>query len=221
MEKTILVTGKDTYLGSEVSQFFLDQGCRVAATVAPRKEAYPTVELDNRLLVFPWTKRSPISAKNFILQTLNQFGSLQEAFVIFSPEKEAPSLPDVPVIEIEERIDAQFKGLVFLCRELLALQAQNPLLALNFVVFDEEVNDQPPLASSLYFAFKGLVNGLLLQSQKRALPVWGFESQAPQTEGFSNFILNHPRQDPKASLPGRWHVFGEKKNFFQSFFKSK
>lgn len=221
MEKTILVTGKDTYLGDETSRFFLDRGCCVSASVTARKEPFPAVDEDKNLLVFSWNKRSPIGAKNFVLETLARFESIDEAYLFFAPEKEALSLVDLSVTELEDRIDSQLKGLTFLTRELLALQARQPKLGLNFVLLDEEYEDQPPVAAALYHGFKGLATGVLNHARKRGLPAWGFECHQPAPAEFLKFVLAHPRTDAKLSQPGRWHSFGDKKNFLSAMFKTK
>src|SRR5690349_20919668 len=132
MEKTILVTGKDTFLGNEISQFFLNQGQKAAVSVTPRKEAFPAVEQDRRLFVFPWSRRSAVSAKNFLLQSVHELGPLDEAWVVFSPDSETVPFHELPTLEIEESVDSQVKGFLFLARELLAYQTQNPSVRLHF-----------------------------------------------------------------------------------------
>ena len=112
MGKTILVTGKEGFLGNEISQHFLGQGCRVAASVPPRKETYPSVDTEKGLLTFPWSRRSSVAAKNFRLQTLQEFGSLDEAWIIRTPDREAFGLAETAPLALDEGIDASLKGIL-------------------------------------------------------------------------------------------------------------
>lgn len=216
MGKTILVTGKEGFLGSEISQHFLNQGCRVAAAVPPRKEAYPTLDQDKTLLQFPWNRRSPVAAKNFLLQTLQEFEALDEAWLVITPEREAFALADLAPLALDEGVDGVVKGNLYLVRELLQHQSTHPSLVIRFVFYDDDPTTLPPLAAVQYEGLKGLVSALLLQSRKRHLALWAYESLVPRTEDYLSFLLTS-----KASQPGRWNVLGEKKSLMNSLFNRK
>jgi hypothetical protein len=206
MGKTILVTGKEGFLGNEISQHFLNQGCRVAASVPPRKEAFPSVDQDRRLLLFPWNRRSAVAAKNFLLQALQEFETLDEAWILVTPDREAFSLGELAPLALDEALDSGPKGTLYLIRELVQRQAAFPGLVLRFVFFDEDPANLPPLAALHYQGLKAVVNAFLAQARKRNLPIWAYESLVPRTEDFVNFLFSS-----KTAQPGRWNVLGEKK----------
>lgn len=216
MGKTILVTGKEGALGNGIAQHFLSQGWQVAASVPPRKESFPSVDQDRRLFLFPWNRRSPVASKNFVLQSFEEFGSLDEAWVLITPERESFSLAELAPLMLDESLDQGVKGSLYLIRELLQRQLSNPTLVLRFVFFDEEPAALPPLAALHYHGLRGAVNGLLLQARKRNAPVWAYESLAPRPEEFLTFITSG-----KNLHPGRWNIFGEKKTLMNSLFARK
>lgn len=216
MGKTILVTGKEGFLGNEISQHFLGQGFQVAASVPPRKESFPSVDQDHRLLQFPWTRRSAVAAKNFVLQTLQEFDALDEAWIIITPEREAFGLAELAPMALDEGLDTTVKGTVYLVRELLQRQANHPHLVLRFVFYDEDPSALPPVAALHYQGLRGLVTALLHQARKRNLSVWAYETLVPRPEEYLAYILHS-----KTPQPGRWNVLGEKKTLMNSLFTRK
>ncbi len=221
MEKTILVTGKDTYLGNEIARYFLDQGARVGTSVTPRQhEAALAPDQDDRLLLVPWYRNSAVSAKNLVWQTANKLGPLHEVWVILTLDKEGVFLDSPPAV-LEESLDASLKGLTFLTRELSTLQSTNPSLRIIFVLFEEDRQELPPPLALIYQGAKGFISAVLSNARRKNLPVWAYESALPQAESFVQFILSHPRGEAKAAPPGRWAVFEEKKTLLASLFPKR
>ena len=214
MGKTILVTGKESFLGNEIAQHFLSQGCQVAAAVPPRKEVPPAAERERRLVQFPWSGGSPAAAKNLILQTLQTFDSLDEAWLVISPEREAYALTELSPPAIDGGLDA-VKGALYLVRELLSRHAVRPL-TLRFVFFDEDPAGLPPLAAVQYHGLRGLVTSLFAQAKKRGLTVWAYETLVPRADEYASYLLSS-----KTPVPGRWNVLGERRNLVNSLFSRK
>jgi len=216
MGKTILVTGKEGFLGSEIAQYHLNQGCRVAVSVPPRKETFAALDSDRTLLQFPWSRRSAVAAKNFVLHTLQEFGSIDEAWIIVEAERETFGLADLAPLALDESLDTHLKGVLYLVRELLQHQAAHPATVLRFVFFEDDPATLPPLAAVQYEGLKGLVNALLLQSRKRHQPLWAYESLVPRAEEYVSYLLTN-----KTTEPGRWNVLGEKKSLLNNLFSRK
>ena len=223
MEKTILVTGKDTFLGNEISKFFLGQGARVGVSITPRnQDSHPSLEQDERLLTVPWYRRSSISAKNLVLQTVNQLGPLDEAWIIFTQEHEKTALGETSASVLEESLDESLKGLVFLTRELLLAQAARPEFRLIFVFFDEDRLELDPLCALQYEGAKAFVSSVLANARRKNHLIWAYEAAHPQADAFAQFVLSHPRNpENKTFGPGRWSLFEEKKNLFSGFFPKR
>jgi len=216
MGKTILVTGKEGFLGNKISQHFLDQGYRVAASIPPRKDTFPSVEEEGRLFVFPWSRRSAVAAKNFVLQTLQELETLDEAWIIVTPEPDSFGLAEMAPLALDENLDGGIKGLLYLVRELLLRQVTQPSLVLRFVFFDEDPSNLPPLAALHYHGLKALVTALLAQARKRHLTVWAYETMIPRIEEYVAYLLTS-----KTTLPSRWNVWGGKKSLMNSLFTKK
>lgn len=216
MGKTILVTGKEGFLGSEIAQHFLNQGCPVAVSVPYRNDALLQCEGTPPLLQFPWNRRSPVAAKNFLLQTLQKFNTLDEAWIVVTPERDAFGLAELAPLALDENIDASLKGPLYLVRELLQYQISHPNLTLRFVFYTEDAATLPPLAAIHYQGLKGLVSALLHQSRKRHLSVWAYDSLISGNEDYLSYLLTSPQ-----TRVGRWNLWGEKKNLFNTLFPPK
>ncbi len=214
MGKTILVTGKETFLGNEIAQHFLSQGCRVAAAVSPRKEVPQNTDRERRLVHFAWTGTSPAAAKNLILQTTQTFDSLDEVWLVISPERESYALNDLGPPAIDSGLDT-VKGALYLVRELLNRQAVQPL-SLRFVFFDEDPAGLPPLAAIQYHGLRGLVTSLFGQAKKLGLTIWAYETLIPRADEYAAYLLSS-----KAPAPGRWNVLGERRTLVNSLFSRK
>lgn len=214
MGKTILVTGKESFLGNEIAQHFLNQGCQVAAALSPRKEAAPTPGAERRLVQLPWSSNTPAAAKNLILQTVRTFETLDEAWLIVSPEREAYALTDLAPPAVDGGVD-MLKGTLYLVRELLARQSPQPL-TLRFVFFDEDPAGLPPLAAVQYHGLRGLVTSLMVQAKKRGPAVWAYETLIPRADEYLSYIISS-----KGPTAGRWNIFGERRNLVNSLFSRK
>ena len=211
-----MVTGKEGFLGNEISQHFLNQGWQVSASVSPRTDTLPTMDHERRLLLFPWSRRSAVAAKNFVLRTLQEFETLDEAWLVITPEREALGLAEMAPLALDESLDGTVKGLLYLIRELLQRQAVQPKLVLRFVFYEEDPVTLPPLAALHYQGLKGLVSALLAQARKRHLTVWAYESLVPRAPEYASYLLNS-----KTLQPGRWNMFGEKKTLMNTLFSKK
>jgi hypothetical protein len=214
MGKTILVTGKENFLGNEIAQHFFNQGFQVAASVSARKDATVTTDREHRLVQLPWSGASPAAAKNLVLQTIQNFNSLDEAWLVITPEREPYSLTELAPPTIDGGIDMA-KSTLYLVRELLNRHTVQPLI-LRFVFFDEDPAGLPPLAAMQYHSLRGLVTSLLNQAKKRGPTVWAYETLVPRADEYASYILSS-----KAPVPGRWNVLGERRNLVNSLFSRK
>jgi NAD(P)-dependent dehydrogenase (short-subunit alcohol dehydrogenase family) len=212
MGKTILVTGKESFLGNEINRFFLEGGHQVSVAVTPRKDVFPSLDQSKRQYLIPWNRRSAVAAKNFILQTEQELGPIDEAWVLVSPERESFALNDLPPLTIDETIDQNTKGLVYLIRELLSRQAQRPTLAIHFVFFEEDPTSLPPLGALQFFGLRGVVSSLLGMARRRSLPILAYDTVLQQPETYATWLLT-----PKMHSPGRWNIHGEKKSLLSLF----
>jgi len=214
MAKTILVTGREGYLSGEIAQHFLNLGCRVAVSASRRTEGPAPSEKERKLLQISWNRASAASCKNLLFKIDQDFTALDEVWIVVSPEREALSLSDLTASAIDETLDVQIKGLLYLVRELVQRQLSSPRLALHFVFYDEDPASLPPLAALHYHGMKASVRGLMTQARKRSVGIWAYESHTPKPDEFLSSILAAD-QFP----PGVWHALGEKKS--RSWFGKK
>ncbi|OHD14878.1 MAG: hypothetical protein A2Z96_07195 [Spirochaetes bacterium GWB1_48_6] len=209
MGKTILVTGKDTFLGNEIIQILQGAGNKIASTVQPRPDSTVHWDIPDQHLVLPWNRRSSLSSKNLLSDILARFGTLDEVWLVLSPELDSRPAGAVPLVELDEKLDLGVKGFFCLLRELTTYGKINPHLEINFVLFRETSHGIGPLSSCIYSGFKGLGQGTIQTSRDK---VRGFEASGQSGDAFLRFLqeegFNH-----KAAW-GQWHILQEKRGFF-------
>ena len=215
MEKTILVTGKDTFLGNEILQILSAPGQKMASTVNPRPGSKVHWESADLQLVLPWNRGSPLGAKNILSEIISRFHSLDQVWLVLSPDIDSRGADEVSYSELEEKVTQGLRGFFFLLKELQAYSRNRSILEVNFVLFHEKSSGTGPLSSCIYSGFQGIGQGAL--NSHRGLSVRGFESCGNSGESFMEYLKELAFSN-KAPW-GRWHIFQERKGLFPGMSK--
>ncbi|MCF6335879.1 MAG: hypothetical protein L3J12_09075 [Spirochaetales bacterium] len=85
MKRRILITGIDSGLKAKLIKQFLESDFKVAATVNISQKKNKSG--NSSFIEIPWNCRSPLSAKNVILECLTKMDGFDEALTIFSSEQ--------------------------------------------------------------------------------------------------------------------------------------
>ena len=215
MGKTVLITDKDTAIGSALVEKFLSLNHKIITTLPPGKQLPSYAEkAGETILIQTWNKTSPVAARNLLLSGCNAFGSIDEFYLTFSPKRSELPFHDLSLGSIEERADTGFKGPMILAREILQYLRKQGKGMLAFVLHNPETNVRTAVESAAGGAFLEFSRGILEQYQDQDFTVTAFQSENPSEEEFCRYILLS-MDERNGKLNGKFFQQGSKQPFFQ------
>lgn len=207
MEKTILITDKDSPLGGAAVREALSRGYKVLTTrqdqIDQEEEQESASASNSQLKEVIWNRRSPVSSKTILLEARRFLARVDHVLVIYSVEKTLQSFHSMTMEDVEERVDRKIKGSIFLIRELLRYYHNEEKGILGFAVDQSHSDEHSPLDAAATGSFESFTDSILRFYQKDQFFFSGFQSVSADTEGYARFILDTlEQQPPKAS--GQW-----------------
>lgn len=215
MDRTVLITGRQSPLTDDLVQEALARKWTVLATFDPAGEEPEVPDgLGDGLTYLEWNRRSPISARSVLLAAENRSEGVEELFLVYAPESEATAFHETQASAIEEAIDRSVKGHLFLLRELFSYSLRRGGVAINVVMQDRSGEVVPPLEAAVSGAFLSAVRSLMTFYAEEAVTIRGFHSVGVK-EGreFARYILDSIRDRPEKSA-GRWNKYGGRGSLF-------
>ena len=209
MSRVAFISDIDTPLGNSLVRHYLKGQNHVFATYSSEldQEGEQAIEAlketgGEALLVDKWNRGSPVSAKNMFLQSLNQFGSLDEVVLLGNPPLSAPPLHEIPFEIIDRSVDEWIKGNLFLLKSVLTryLERQGGVLALVNLRHSKPAS---PLEEALRRSFLGLANSLITAYGDSGINVIAFESTSEKAEEYAGYIYRNLSESGSRSA-GRW-----------------
>ena len=219
MSEVVLITDVDTPLGGALAKLYRDDGFQVVGTnqgsehsIANETEQESTKEGFSSIR---WNRKSAVSARNVLLSCMNNFGRLDHAIIVESPDGARRLLHESALSEIDSAVDAWIKGSLFLAREIIGYFLRKKKGVLLFVSYSTQVSSEalPPLESSIRGCIQGLVQSLFSSYQTDGVVVGAFESDSPGTEEFAKYIRKTVR-DKADRVFGKWHRYQGKQGLF-------
>jgi len=215
MKHTVLVTGKNTALGNKLIEGFLSEGFQVIATVESEKDIVTSGEVvDKNIVMLPWNRRSPLSARNVVLGGLNAFGAIDEALILYTPAGDSRQLHELPAPVIEEMIDSQIKSQFFMLKEILLHFQRERKGIMSLIMHTEGTDTLAPLDAMAMSSFEALANSMFTFYQNEPFIVNAFASHTAQAGGFADFIRKTLTEQARTS-GGRWYRYPAKGSFFK------
>ena len=211
MAKSVLITGKPAHLASELVRAALGRGDRVvAATVADK----PSEDGDEeRMRRVAWNRPSPISARSVVLEAINSFDTLDEAFILYSPEGIYAPFHESPSSKAAAVMDEALKGSLFLVRELLSYFERVRHGSLNIVIQDSGGEFHGPIDACARGGLESFANALFTYYQNEPVECRGFVSESEQVKEFAMHILNVIDEKGRRSS-GKWHRYSGRGGLF-------
>ncbi len=166
MGKTVLITDIDTSLGQELGKLFLANGYNVSGTTNSKSESHQTIQLGEekkgeKFISLKWTKSSPVSARNIVLQTQNKFETIDITVITQIFPGQNKLFNEIEFQKIESLIDENALGPLFLAREILRYYYQKhhgEIKILSFVQYSESpLNYSTPIEAFLRRGIEGFV----------------------------------------------------------------
>jgi NAD(P)-dependent dehydrogenase (short-subunit alcohol dehydrogenase family) len=217
MGKAVLVTEGDTPLGAALVSLFRAKGLSVVTTTPSGGDAAEqrAISENDSVRVVPWNRRSPLSARNVLLSSLNAFEALDEAFILEAPCPSANALPEAASAEIERSFD-EAKGPVFLAREVLSYFPRRKRGFLALVSFPSAGTDTA-VQAAMREGFRGFASSLMAGQNGTGIIINGFQSSGAGVEEFAEYI-DRTLEEKARKISGHWFVCQPRSGFLQGVF---
>ncbi len=204
MRKSILIAGQNKLLEKPLTEIFLNKGYSVIITSAAEDEVNK-----KELHTILWNMRSPLSAKNVVLNAASIVEKIDEALVLFSPAKIIKPFHETSAAEIERSVDFQLKSNLFIMKEIIAYFQKQGRGTLSLVHHLPGTEILPPMDALGAGSFTGLVKSLFTFYQNEQVSINAYLSSSSETEEYSDFIFRtiSERQKP---VHGKFYKFSEK-----------
>ena len=214
MERTVLITGRYSSFSDDMVQEALARNLHVLATYDPADEAPEVPDgLGDDLAYIEWNRRSPISAGSVLLRAENSGESVEEAFVIYSPESIDVPFHETRAAQIEELVDGALKGYLFLLREVLNYSFKSGTTGVNIVIRDRGSEVVPPIEAALSGAFVSAAMSLMTFYAEESVKIRGFRSSVDESREYAKYIFDTIREKGEKSA-GRWNKFSGRGSLF-------
>jgi hypothetical protein len=214
MAKTFLVTGTPAKLTVDIAHECLAAKNKVLLTLEPGTEA-PAIPpgLEENLQYVEWNRRSPISARFVLLQAFNQQIAIDHAIVVYNPRLDRSVFHEENAAVIEERVDFDVKGFLFMVKELLMhFQKQNSG-TITFVVQNTGPDVLSPFDSLGMHGFQGMVESLFTYYSQETFSIRGVQTRLAQNRQIAEFLLNLISED-SVKTRNKWSRYTGKSGLF-------
>jgi NAD(P)-dependent dehydrogenase (short-subunit alcohol dehydrogenase family) len=188
MEKACLVTGKSGPLLVEIVQRATARHRQTLVTRSGRLDLGQTD--DESISTISWNRRSALSARSVLLHASNLFGRLDEAIVIFAPTHDTATFHESSIVGIEDRVDAEVKGYLYILRELFSQMVRQGAGRVALVLQEPPEELQSPLEATGVGSFAALAEALDRYYQNEPVTIHRFRTEVDDAPGFANFILD-------------------------------
>ena len=158
--------------------------------------------------IISWNRRSALSARSVLLHATNLFGRLDEAVIVFSPTPDTSTFHESSIVGIEDRIDAEVKGYLYILRETVAALVKQGRGSIALVVHQTETDFRSPLESAATGAFVALADSVSRFYQNEPVDLYQFRSQSDDVQGFARHVCDAiTAQSRQRRRPGRWFEY--------------
>jgi NAD(P)-dependent dehydrogenase (short-subunit alcohol dehydrogenase family) len=210
MPRTVLVTEGDSPLGGALIRLLAARGHTVATAVARAATGRAGQGSGAVALSVPWNRRSPLSARTVLLDSINSLNDIDEVLILEPPSPAATPLHETSSADIEKAFD-DAKGPVFLAREALAhfIRRGRGLLCVVSTGAAEA-----PLECGMRECLRGVCSALMAATGKTGILVNGFQSGGAEVEEYAAFI-DRTLEEKARKISGRWFTCPSRGGFFQ------
>lgn len=216
MAKVVLISDGDGNLGQRLSKIYQKEGAKVVLLSESAEQVQAPAEGEDPSFVeVPWNKGSIFSAKTVVREALRYFGRIDEAIVL-APERDSlGSVEDISINDIDEKIEKDVTGIIYLTREILDIMGKKKDGTLSFVAGNRSKGSN---SSSIHAGVNGFFEAFtetVIVKGRTGLFQNGFLSGLDNNEGFAEFIYRiNNEKNPKAN--GQWLHHSNKKSIFSS-----
>jgi hypothetical protein len=214
MAQSILIAGNHTKLNSDIVQEALSLKHRVLATYDPETDG-PVIPsgLEDSLSYVEWNRRSPISSRFVILQALNKQIELDHAIITFAPRQEKMMVQDLQSASIEEKLDFDAKGYLFLLKELINYFLKRRKGSITFVIQNTGPDIPPPIEAMLLGGFYHLAESMFECYENEPIVLRGIDTKIAANRQVAEYLLQTIFEDQPKNR-NKWLKYNGKTGLF-------
>jgi NADP-dependent 3-hydroxy acid dehydrogenase YdfG len=213
MEKVVLITGSETLLGRKLVEKELYRGNLVAAPVSSKKDSSSGSESSRKnLMVLSWNRSSLFSAKTIMREVCRKWGRIDRALIIDPNLSGGLPFSELPVTDIDDMIDREIKGMLYLTRELLQLFQKQDEALLSYIRSGKPSLEQNAAERGRSGFFRDFSDRLLEEKSENIYKI-GFINAASNVDICADFILELCESQPEKAC-GEWLKATDKKSLF-------
>ncbi len=206
MKHKILITGLDSNLKTKLVELFLANNYIVAVST---NNLTKKTKQNSNLIEIPWNSRSPLSAKNLILDCQNALNGFDEVLTILSSEQNNKPIHEIASSHIESAIDTNLKGNIFILKEII-LYFQNKGIGNISLINNINQNEIPaPLFALELGALSAFTKSLFASYQNEQLTINSFSSQSFEITEYTDYIFKNISERGK-SVHGKIYKFQDR-----------
>lgn len=215
MNGSLLITGRETELGSLIVRKLLDQKLSVISTEPT--DSIPLVDADgnpySQYRGISWNARSPLSARNVVLELINGKNEVDTALIILPTSVDNRPFHEVPSSTIDTSIDTEIKSHFFLVKEILGFFQKRGNGKLVFILYKGGTDALPPVSAAVYGCLHEFVSSLFVFYQNERVDLLGYESNTPYPEEFADYIVQGISE---TNGVGRWQKYGSRNSILEN-----
>lgn len=214
MEQTFLIAGNQAKINSDIVQEILSLKHRALVTLEPETEG-PTIPagLETNLHYVEWNRRSPISARFVILQALNKQIDIDHAVLLFSPRNLKEGIHELASATVEEKIDFDVKGYLFLLKELINYFIKRRSGSVTFIMQNTGPDVLPPIDALLQGSFYNLAESLFSYYENETFGMRGIETRLSSNRQIAEYAVQVILENSPRSR-GKWLKYTGKSGIF-------
>lgn len=214
MNTPLLVTGKQGEFSADLVQEALNRSYLVLATHDSETGAPEVPDgIGDQLSYIPWSRRSLLSARSVVLKLDEQEDGVGHAIVVCSPEGINTPLHKTESALLEERIDATYKGYLFLLKELLSYFIRRGAGDLTLVLYDGGAEVMPPFDATFMAAMEGLAQSLFLFYESEPVVIRALRASDSETRSVAQWVLDSVFERGNKTA-GRLSKYGQRGSLF-------
>ena len=188
MKRKILIAGLDSALKTKLTKLFMNGNYKVAVTInSSNKKVNPGT---SNLIEIPWNNRSPLSAKNIILECQNKMEGFDDILNIFSSEQNNKPIHEISSAEIESSIDSNLKGNLFILKEVILYFQKTGTGNISLIHDIEQGEILAPLYAVETGGLSTLTKSLFVSYQNEQLTINSYRSNSGELTDYAEYIFN-------------------------------
>ena len=211
MKSGILITGTQSPLKQSLATVLLHQKKRIIMTVEQEEPPFLDVSPEE-LILLDYKRRSLLSAQSLFLECKNKGIAIKHLIITQSILDQSDVLQGFQGSVIEQKIDADMKGLMFLLKESIAYFEKQGTGSINIVLHNNGPEIPGPLEALLKGGIEALCASLFAYYGMESYSLRGYSARGQSSTEYAHYILKSIEGEQTS---GKWYHFRNRGNRFK------